>query len=78
MNWHKDVSDESRRVYQAGPGYRSRDKVGDEFAVEEALLTREKYDCEIYAISMGPEKAQDVLRNALALGVNGVYHIMDH
>jgi electron transfer flavoprotein beta subunit len=49
----------------------------DEFAVEEALLTREKYDCEIYAISMGPEKAQDVLRNALALGVNGVYHILD-
>lgn len=49
----------------------------DEFAVEEALLTREKYDCEIYAISMGPERAQEVLRNALALGVNGVYHIID-
>ncbi len=49
----------------------------DEFAVEEALLTREKYDCEIYAISMGPERAQEVLRNALALGVNGVYHILD-
>ncbi|MCS7280702.1 MAG: electron transfer flavoprotein subunit beta/FixA family protein [Desulfobacterota bacterium] len=49
----------------------------DEFAIEEALLTREKYDCEIYAISMGPERAQEVLRNALALGVNGVYHIND-
>lgn len=49
----------------------------DEFAVEEALLTKEKYDCEIVAISMGPERAQDVLRNALALGVNAVYHICD-
>lgn len=49
----------------------------DEFALEEALLTKEKYDAEIVAISMGPEKATDVLRNALALGVNQVYHISD-
>jgi len=49
----------------------------DEFALEEALLTKEKYDGEIVAISMGPEKAADVLRNALALGVNQVYHISD-
>jgi len=49
----------------------------DEFALEEALLTKEKYDAEIVAISMGPEKAADVLRNALALGVNQVYHISD-
>ena len=39
----------------------------DEFALEEALLTKENYDGEIVAISMGPEKAADVLRNALAL-----------
>jgi len=36
----------------------------DEFALEEALLTREKYDGDIVVITMGPEKANDVLRNA--------------
>ncbi|MGA2108461.1 MAG: electron transfer flavoprotein subunit beta/FixA family protein [Syntrophorhabdales bacterium] len=49
----------------------------DEFALEEALLTKEKYDAEIVAITMGPEKATDVLRNALALGVDSVYHVTD-
>ena len=44
----------------------------DEFALEEALLTKENYDGEIVAISMGPEKAVDVLRNALALTVDEV------
>lgn len=44
----------------------------DEFALEEALLTRENHDGEIIAISMGPEKAMDVLRNCLALTVNEV------
>ena len=29
----------------------------DEFALEEALLTKEKYDGEIVAITMGPDKA---------------------
>ena len=49
----------------------------DEFALEEALLTKEKYDGEIVAITMGPDKAFDVLRNALALGVDQVYHVND-
>jgi electron transfer flavoprotein beta subunit len=49
----------------------------DEFALEEALLTRENHDGDIVAISMGPEKANDVLRNALALTVNEVYRLTD-
>ena len=49
----------------------------DEFALEEALLTREKYDGEIVAITMGPEKATDVLRSALALTVNEVHRLTD-
>jgi len=49
----------------------------DEFALEEALLTKEKYDAQIVAITMGPEKATDVLRNALALGVDEVHHVSD-
>jgi electron transfer flavoprotein beta subunit len=49
----------------------------DEFALEEALLTRENYDGEIVAITMGPERATDVLRNALALTVNEVHRLTD-
>jgi electron transfer flavoprotein beta subunit len=49
----------------------------DEFALEEALLTREKYEGDIVAITMGPEKANDVLRNALALTVNEVHRCTD-
>jgi len=49
----------------------------DEFALEEALLTKENYDGEIVAITMGPDKAADVLRNALALTVDTVYQCTD-
>jgi electron transfer flavoprotein beta subunit len=49
----------------------------DEFALEEALLTKENYDGEIVAITMGPEKAADVLRNALALTVDSVCQLTD-
>ena len=49
----------------------------DEFALEEALLTKEKYNGDIVAITMGPEKANDVLRNALALTVNQVQRCTD-
>src|SRR5512136_116787 len=49
----------------------------DEFAMEEALLTREKCDGDIVAITMGPEKANDVLKNALALTTNEVHRCTD-
>jgi electron transfer flavoprotein beta subunit len=49
----------------------------DEFAMEEALLTRENYGGDIVGITMGPEKATDVLRNALALTVNEVHRCTD-
>jgi len=49
----------------------------DEFALEEALLTRENYDGDIIVFSMGPDKAVDVLRNALALTANEVHLLND-
>jgi electron transfer flavoprotein beta subunit len=49
----------------------------DEFALEEALLTRENYDGEIVAIAMGPDRASSVLTNALALTVDSVYQLCD-
>src|ERR1051326_4488605 len=48
----------------------------DEFAVEEALKTKEKVaGSEVVVLSVGPKKCQEVLRNALAMGVDRAVHI---
>jgi electron transfer flavoprotein beta subunit len=49
----------------------------DEFAVEEALLTREKHGGEVHVITMGPPQAIDVLRNAMAMGADQAYLLCD-
>jgi electron transfer flavoprotein beta subunit len=42
----------------------------DEYALEEALRLKESKGAEVMAVSIGHEKAKDVLRNALALGAD--------
>ena len=43
----------------------------EEYALEEAVRIKEKApDTEIVAISLGPDEAQEVLRNALAIGAD--------
>jgi electron transfer flavoprotein beta subunit len=49
----------------------------DEYALEEALLIKEKHGGEIHVVSMGPPQAIDVLKNALALGADKVYLVSD-
>jgi electron transfer flavoprotein beta subunit len=49
----------------------------DEFAIEEGLLTREKCDGEVHVITMGPPQAIEVLRNAMAMGVDRAYLLTD-
>jgi electron transfer flavoprotein beta subunit len=49
----------------------------DEFAVEEALLTKEKYGGEVHVITMGPPQAMEVLKNALAVGADKAYLVSD-
>jgi len=44
----------------------------DEFAVEEALRIKETAGGTIKAVTMGPERAKEVLRTALAMGVDDV------
>ena len=44
----------------------------DEYAVEEALLAREKFGGTITAVTVGPQKSQETLRHCLALGVDRV------
>src|SRR6202522_3314968 len=48
----------------------------DEYGVEEALRLRESgIDAEIIALSVGPSRAQDALRTALAMGVDRAIHV---
>lgn len=49
----------------------------DEFALEEGLLTKEKYGGEVHVISMGPPQAIEVLKNALAVGADKAYLISE-
>jgi electron transfer flavoprotein beta subunit len=49
----------------------------DEFALEEGLLTREKYGGELHVMTMGPPQAIEILKNALAVGADKVYLLSD-
>ena len=47
----------------------------DEFAVEEALLLKEKYGGEVTVISLGPDRILPAVRSALAMGADNAIHI---
>ncbi|MFX1454021.1 MAG: electron transfer flavoprotein subunit beta/FixA family protein [Promethearchaeota archaeon] len=49
----------------------------DKHAIELALTIKEKYDAEVIAISMGPPQAEEVLREALAMGVDKAILLSD-
>jgi electron transfer flavoprotein beta subunit len=49
----------------------------DTFALEEALRLKEKHGGEIVAISMGPERARESIKDALAKGADRGIHILD-
>lgn len=47
----------------------------DEFAVEEALKTREKAGGETVAVSLGPDRVVESIRTALAMGIDKGIHV---
>ena len=50
----------------------------DEFALEAAVrLDEESGDCEVVAVTVGPERAEDVLRQALAKGADRAVRLWD-
>ncbi len=49
----------------------------DEYAVEEALLLKEAHGGEVTVVSMGPERAIETIRKALAMGVDKAVHLTD-
>lgn len=51
----------------------------DEYAVEEAIQIKEQLgeNCRVHVITVGPERAADVLRRALGMGADDGIHILD-
>lgn len=47
----------------------------DEFAIEEALRTKEKFGGVVYAISVGADSNQETIRKALAMGCDEGIHV---
>lgn len=49
----------------------------DEYALEEALQLAEASDGEVVVFTLGPERAKEALRKALAVGANRAVHLCD-
>jgi electron transfer flavoprotein beta subunit len=49
----------------------------DSFALEEALRLKEKHSGEVIAVSMGPERVKQTIKEALAKGADRGVHIAD-
>ena len=49
----------------------------DEFAVEEALKLKERFDGEVTIVTMGGEKAKEAIRTCLAMGADKAVHLND-
>ncbi len=49
----------------------------DQYALEEALTATEKFGGEVVVFSLGPDRVQDALRKALALGAARAVHLHD-
>jgi electron transfer flavoprotein beta subunit len=50
----------------------------DSYALEEALRLKEKHGGEVVAISMGPERAKQTIKEALAKGAERGIHVADN
>ncbi|HEY6944324.1 MAG TPA: hypothetical protein VI431_04220, partial [Candidatus Acidoferrum sp.] len=49
----------------------------DSYALEEALRLKEKHGGEVVALSMGPERVKQTIKEALAKGADRAIHISD-
>jgi electron transfer flavoprotein beta subunit len=49
----------------------------DEYAVEEALRIKEAHEGEVVAVCMGPERAEEAVRKALAMGADSAVLVTD-
>ncbi|VAX21669.1 Electron transfer flavoprotein, beta subunit [hydrothermal vent metagenome] len=63
-----NISSDQKTIDQSGVTYVVNPY--DEYAIEEALKTKENFGGEVVAISAGPESNKESLRKALAMGID--------
>ncbi len=80
----KQVPDAGGRLRVAGDGkWVDEDELkfvineSDQYALEEGLKLAEASGGEVVAVSLGPDRVQDALRKALALGASRAVHLQD-
>lgn len=69
------IDPETKRIVREG--LKSIMNPFDTYAVEEAVQLRDKYGGEVIVVSMGPEKAKAVLREAISVGADGAVLLSD-
>lgn len=69
------INDAGTWIREADIGYETNEP--DAFALEEALRLKEKFGGEVVVLSLGPERAKQVIKEALAKGAERGLHIAD-
>lgn len=69
------INDAGTWIREADIGYETNEP--DAFALEEALRLKEKFGGEVVVLSLGPERAKQVIKEALAKGAERGVHIAD-
>src|SRR5246127_2667768 len=69
------IADDGLWIREADIGYEMNEP--DSFALEEALRLKEKHGGEVVAVSMGPERAKQTIKEALAKGAERGIHVSD-
>ena len=67
------IADGGTWIREADIGFETNEPDG--FALEEALRLKEKHGGEVVAISMGPERSKQAIKEALAKGADRAIHI---
>src|SRR5260370_25134075 len=76
------AKDAPLRIAESGDWIRESD-IGfemnepDSYALEEALRLKEKHGGEVAALSMGPERVKQTIKEALAKGADRGIHVVD-
>jgi electron transfer flavoprotein beta subunit len=70
------ITDGGAWIRESDIGFETNEPDG--YALEEALRLKEKHNGEVVAISMGPERAKQTIKEALAKGADRGIHIADN
>jgi electron transfer flavoprotein beta subunit len=69
------IAEDGRWIREADIGFEMNEP--DSFALEEALRLKEKHGGEVVAVSLGPERVTQTIKEALAKGADRAIHVRD-